>query len=130
MRSRYTAYTLEDVNYLKETLTPAQQKDFSPEDTRNWARESQWEGLEITNTEGGGEGDETGSVVFAAHFIANGQKQTHFEKALFEKLDGRWLYSGMEEPQGQTVRRESPKIGRNDPCPCGSGKKFKKCCGV
>lgn len=29
----------------------------------------------------------------------------------------------------ETVRRESPKIGRNDPCPCGSGKKFKQCCG-
>jgi preprotein translocase subunit SecA len=27
------------------------------------------------------------------------------------------------------VRREGPKVGRNDPCPCGSGKKFKKCCG-
>jgi uncharacterized protein len=27
------------------------------------------------------------------------------------------------------VRRESPKVGRNDPCPCGSGKKFKQCCG-
>jgi uncharacterized protein len=29
-----------------------------------------------------------------------------------------------------TVRRESPKTGRNDPCPCGSGKKFKRCCGA
>jgi len=38
-------------------------------------------------------------------------------------------------PQGeggkpQTFRREQPKVGRNDPCPCGSGKKYKKCCGV
>jgi len=29
-----------------------------------------------------------------------------------------------------TVRRTLPKVGRNDPCPCGSGKKYKKCCGV
>ena len=29
----------------------------------------------------------------------------------------------------QTVVHEGPKIGRNDPCPCGSGKKYKKCCG-
>jgi preprotein translocase subunit SecA len=29
----------------------------------------------------------------------------------------------------ETVRREGKKIGRNDPCPCGSGKKYKKCCG-
>ncbi len=34
-------------------------------------------------------------------------------------------------PQGNpsTYRREQPKIGRNDPCPCGSGKKYKNCCG-
>jgi hypothetical protein len=30
----------------------------------------------------------------------------------------------------ETVRREAPKVGRNDPCPCGSGKKYKKCCGA
>lgn len=31
--------------------------------------------------------------------------------------------------QGGTYRREEPKVGRNDPCPCGSGKKYKQCCG-
>jgi preprotein translocase subunit SecA len=35
-----------------------------------------------------------------------------------------------EGPQQQTVVRKSPKVGRNDPCPCGSGKKYKKCCGA
>ncbi|WP_197030781.1 SEC-C metal-binding domain-containing protein, partial [Halomonas sp. BC04] len=30
---------------------------------------------------------------------------------------------------GRPVRREGPKVGRNDPCPCGSGKKYKQCCG-
>ena len=28
-----------------------------------------------------------------------------------------------------TVKRSAPKVGRNDPCPCGSGKKYKQCCG-
>jgi uncharacterized protein len=32
--------------------------------------------------------------------------------------------------EAQTIRRSSPKMGRNDLCPCGSGKKFKKCCGA
>ncbi|MGB3082904.1 MAG: preprotein translocase subunit SecA [Candidatus Omnitrophota bacterium] len=32
-------------------------------------------------------------------------------------------------PEAQTYKRETPKVGRNDPCPCGSGKKYKKCCG-
>lgn len=35
-----------------------------------------------------------------------------------------------EAPKVQTVVHEGPKIGRNDPCPCGSGKKYKKCCGA
>ncbi|MFW6041403.1 MAG: preprotein translocase subunit SecA [Guyparkeria sp.] len=34
-----------------------------------------------------------------------------------------------EEPPTRPVRRENPKVGRNDPCPCGSGKKYKQCCG-
>ncbi len=38
-------------------------------------------------------------------------------------------YNTSEEVKVETVRREQPKIGRNDPCPCGSGKKYKKCCG-
>jgi preprotein translocase subunit SecA len=29
----------------------------------------------------------------------------------------------------QTIKRKAPKVGRNDPCPCGSGKKYKQCCG-
>ena len=38
--------------------------------------------------------------------------------------------STLENPDvDRTVRREEPKVGRNDPCPCGSGKKYKNCCG-
>ena len=42
-----------------------------------------------------------------------------------DALDGGRLFPGKVE----TFRRETPKVGRNDPCPCGSGKKFKRCCG-
>ena len=42
-----------------------------------------------------------------------------------EMLEGGRLFPGKIE----TFRREAPKVGRNDPCPCGSGRKFKKCCG-
>ena len=30
----------------------------------------------------------------------------------------------------EPIKRDEPKVGRNDPCPCGSGKKYKKCCGA
>jgi preprotein translocase subunit SecA len=46
------------------------------------------------------------------------------------KNAGRPAAAGAEvEAKGETVRRERPKVGRNDPCPCGSGKKYKKCHG-
>jgi preprotein translocase subunit SecA len=38
-------------------------------------------------------------------------------------------FSGGEEAQPQPAQRQAKKVGRNDPCPCGSGKKYKKCCG-
>ena len=48
-------------------------------------------------------------------------------------LDGRRPADLLQEDgmfgKVETYRREDPKIGRNDPCPCGSGKKYKKCCG-
>ena len=52
-------------------------------------------------------------------------------KALAKKgLEPELIYaSGIESQTTSTVRRESAKVGRNDPCPCGSGKKYKKCCG-
>ncbi len=40
------------------------------------------------------------------------------------------VLQGGETVKVETVRREEPKVGRNDPCPCGSGKKYKKCCGA
>jgi preprotein translocase subunit SecA len=42
---------------------------------------------------------------------------------------GRAAAPGEPQAKAETVRRERPKVGRNDPCPCGSGKKYKKCHG-
>ncbi|TSJ91646.1 hypothetical protein FG002_001700 [Chitinimonas sp. BJB300] len=50
---------------------------------------------------------------------------------------GRWACFHDDEDDEETeresqapIKREAPKVGRNDPCPCGSGKKYKKCCGA
>jgi len=69
-------------------------------------------------------------VDFSAHFKTEGKEHEHREIAMFARENGRWVYAGQAAGPGNTVRREAPKVGRNDPCPCGSGKKFKKCCGV
>lgn len=47
---------------------------------------------------------------------------------IFDEEKQKELYK--EQKRSQTVRHEGPKIGRNDPCPCGSGKKYKRCCGA
>ena len=42
-----------------------------------------------------------------------------------------WRLANYVAPQGRgPARRTGPKVGRNDPCPCGSGRKYKRCCGI
>lgn len=130
MRSRYTAYAKRNYIHLRRSLSAEQQADFSEQDARQWAESSEWLGLDVTATEGGAETDQEGTVDFVARFRTAGEERKHVEKARFTREDGRWVYAGMIVPKAEPVRRESPKVGRNDPCPCGSGKKYKKCCGA
>jgi len=130
MRSRYTAYVKQDIAHLGNSLTAEQRKDYSADDARRWAESAEWLGLKIHRTEKGGPADTTGFVEFSARFKTGDTEREHVEIAVFHREEGRWAYAGQASGPGKTVRRESPKIGRNDPCPCGSGKKYKKCCGL
>jgi len=130
MRSRYSAYTENAIDYLGDTLHPDHRADWDQEATRRWANEAEWLGLEVVSTEAGQPGDREGWVEFVAIYNENGSRKRHHERSRFETRDGRWFYVEGETPKPQTLRHESPRVGRNDPCPCGSGKKFKKCCGA
>jgi len=127
MRSRYSAFATGNIDYLEESLLPGTRGDFDREAAAEWARSSEWTGLHIRSTTGGGEGDTKGDVEFVALFRQNGQDRVHHETGSFEKQDGRWYY--VDGVSGTRPRRVE-KVGRNEPCPCGSGKKYKKCCGV
>jgi SEC-C motif-containing protein len=130
MRSRYSAFEKGKMAYLSDTLTEASKADYSAAETEEWASQAIWNKLEIVSTQDGGEGDETGIVEFKAYFKLNGQQQVHHERSSFSKVDGRWYYEdGVINPK-QEQRIVEHKLGRNDPCHCGSGKKFKKCCGA
>jgi SEC-C motif-containing protein len=129
MRSRYTAYTLQDIDYLESTLHGAELRDFDKDATAKWARDSTWLGLEIVNTSAGSSDDKDGTVEFKARYERDGVVQEHHEVSLFRKVDGRWLYSGGKAVGPVQFKRAVPKTGRNEPCPCGSGRKYKKCCG-
>jgi SEC-C motif-containing protein len=129
MRSRYSAYEKKAIDYIVETCLRDEEHGIDIEGTRRWSENSSWHGLKILATEKGGSSDEEGLVEFKATYTQGGLRETHHEKAAFSKKDGIWLYvDGEVIPE--TVVRESPKVGRNDPCPCGSGKKYKKCHGA
>ncbi len=130
MRARYTAFVTRQIgDFLKETLAPEKQAEFDLREVELSARDAEGLGFAIRAIEGGGEGDEAGTVEYVARFRIRGQIQAHHERASFRREDGRWLYvDGQVNPKG--APRQIAKVGRNDPCPCGSGQKFKKCCGA
>jgi len=129
MRARYTAHTRIDLAYLMATLHPSNVNEGDEESARRWAEESTWLGLDIRATDGGGAGDTEGLVEFVARFRdGKGEIHSHHELSTFVKEDGRWLFKEARAPEQAQVRRPATKVGRNDPCTCGSGKKYKKCC--
>ncbi|HGY89777.1 MAG TPA: YchJ family protein [Planctomycetes bacterium] len=130
MRSRYTAYVKGAIDYVIETNDPTEKEKVDRDATEKWSKESEWHGLEVLEVDKGGPDDDRGSVEFIAEYTFEGERQRHRELAHFRKKDGRWYYRDGKMRAGETYTREAPKIGRNDPCPCGSGKKYKKCCAI
>jgi SEC-C motif-containing protein len=131
MRSRYSAYARKNVDYVFESHDPSTRDELDEAATRDWANRTEWLKLDVLATEAGGEGDDDGIVEFVASFRdERGRALEHRERSTFVRRDGRWYYQDGDIPRAAPVARATPKIGRNDPCPCGSGKKHKKCCGV
>lgn len=131
MRSRYTAYATGEVEYIAKTLAPESRGDFDLQATRKWANDSEWKGLKIVSTSEGTAADKRGVVEFIATYAQEGETHEHREVSSFRKNEkGQWLFVEGDERNQETFIREEPKIGRNDPCHCGSGKKFKKCHGA
>ena len=129
MASRYVAYSTGAIDYLLETHAPETRHQVDRKATETWSKSSEWRGLEILRTERGGPDDQTGQVEFVARYRRDGVEHTHHELSDFRRIEGRWYFVDGKPIAEPPVRRASPKVGRNDPCPCGSGKKYKKCCG-
>ncbi|GEO80700.1 hypothetical protein ROR02_08310 [Pararhodospirillum oryzae] len=129
MRSRYTAYVRGDIDYLMRTMITDVRQDFDPAEARAIAAEARWDGLEIREVRNGGPEDDEGTVEYVTRFRFKGQKRVHHERAYFTRIEGAWQVCGGEVNPKAPPRRVAA-VGRNDPCPCGSGKKYKKCCGA
>jgi SEC-C motif-containing protein len=124
MRSRYTAHVVNDSRYLDRTYLPPAHLPPVEEGT---PRAITWDKLVIHHHDplvrpG------VSHVDFSAHFTENGTAGVLHEKSEFELIKGAWFFTRTLR-QGPAPVVSAAKVGRNDPCPCGSGKKYKKCCG-
>lgn len=116
MRSRYTAFVVHDVDWLISSWHPSCQAAQMRESIVAGFANTHWLGLTIFDEvpEKCGES----FVSFVARYEENGVPGAIIERSRFLKEQGQWYY----------IDGIRPTFGRNDPCPCGSGKKFKKCC--
>lgn len=129
MRARYTAHVKTEVDFIFNTTDPAKQESVDRKQVTSWSKNSEWLSLKITAVEGGGPQDDQGTVEFTARYREKNKSAVeHREIAEFGRKDGSWYFIDGKPPRPVQSIRQGPKIGRNDPCPCGSGKKYKKCC--
>lgn len=126
MRSRYSAFVKKQLDHIERTHAPEIREDFNRAEAERTAEECDWQGLEIRRT---AETGDNAVVEFVTRFRRDNQDMIHHEISSFRRENGEWLYeSGDVNPS--VPQRMVTKVGRNDPCPCGSGKKAKKCCGT
>ncbi len=123
MRSRYTAFCLNHSTYLLETTHSSRRDAWDAERLSRDNQRTTWTGLRVLESRGDAEALE-GYVHFIARFVENDREGELEERSRFQREAGAWVYvDGATE-----VSAANRKTGRNDPCPCGSGKKFKRCC--
>ncbi len=115
MRSRFSAFAQNKADYLLATWHPSTR----PRDL-DLANSPDWVGLSVLASDASGD---QGKVHFRAYYRAGEQWRFLEEHSDFVREAGHWFYVS-----GKT-RDESFKPGRNDSCLCGSGRKFKRCCG-
>ena len=121
MRSRYTAYTLGLVDYLLATWAAETRPATLARDDVDLV----WVGLAIVGTRGGGGDEAGGEVEFVARALAGDRLTTLHETSRFVRQNGAWRYL-----DGDLTPETPTRVGRNAPCPCGSGRKFKRCHGA
>lgn len=126
MRSRFTAHVVRDYRHLHRTDLETARKAYVEEDVG--AEELNWTRL-VVHAHDTGPKPETAFVDFTAYYENGDVESALHEKSEFVRIDGNWFYTRAVRTGPAPVKSAQPKVGRNEPCPCGSGKKFKHCCG-
>lgn len=128
MRSRYSAFALGGLgHYLLETWHPKAPDTAQLNAAELSVREVDWQSLEVLDDR---EKNDKAMVEFRASFRLpdpNESLRTLRERSRFIREQGRWYYTRGDIIDEMSVNK---KPGRNEPCACGSGKKYKRCCGL
>ena len=90
MRSRYTAYTMAKIAYIKKTMRGKALSGFNPGEAKRWARRVEWVGLRVLKVVSDSENQ--GFVEFVASFRDSGVLQSIHEMSEFERAEGVWYY--------------------------------------
>lgn len=133
VRARYSAYVTGNYRFLIETTHPDFREDLTEEELAASTKDIHWLRLEMgdcaQDVPAGENGERYDTVDFYAYYVLDGVTRRVGEKSFFRRHEGKLYYVDGVARREESYRRPEPKIGRNEPCPCGSGKKYKKCCG-
>lgn len=116
MRARYSAHVVEHIDFILDTWHTSQRHLLDKAHIAQWSHNSEWLKLNVVATE---HGTPYSYVTFIAVYRDGKEVQFHHEHSRFVFEQGRWWYLDGEA--------SALRPSRNDACPCGSGKKFKKC---
>ncbi len=124
MRSRFSAFCVGNGEYLVNTHHPETLGGLTAEKLSNASDEWRWTRLDVLyhNVTGATQSE----VAFNAWYLEKEQLMCHSEVSTFVLLDNEWKY---QKGNFENRAAKDVKYGRNDPCPCGQGKKYKKCHG-
>ncbi len=131
VRSRFSAFSKHLFQYIVDTTHPIYRDEIEDSNLGDNMGGIIWHQLHIKEcgqepaTEGDGVFE---TVTFSAVYEIAGNIYNLSEKSYFQEVDDKLYYMEGISHRPEGFRRAEPKVGRNDPCPCGSGKKFKKCC--
>jgi SEC-C motif-containing protein len=118
MRSRYSAFALQQIDYIVQTTALGQQASLDVGAIADWSKSNQWLKLEVLNSNEKLDKSHA-QVEFKAHYHDGKQTQIHHEISHFVQHQARWYFLDPTTGQQPTMKQ---------PCICGSGKKFKQCC--
>lgn len=133
LRSRYSAFVAGAIDWIIDSHHSDTVGEIDRDEVARWSGDSEWLGLTVRDVVDGAGSDDEGEVTFRARYRADGRVVDHDERAYFVRTDDGWKFHSVLAPHDDGPElvpvAAAATVGRNDPCPCGSGAKFKRCCG-